>query len=186
MWGKSNLYEETAGIPLIIAGEGVPEGKTSSTTTSLLDSYQTILDGVGLNETSDEQDLVGKSWFDLSSLVDDPDRIVFSEYHAASSPTGAYMLRKGKYKFIYYVDYSPELFDLEIDPEETTNLADSIEYEKIVKEYEVLLRYICDPEAVDRQAKEDQNILIEKFGGREKALNMGTPGATPVPGQNYK
>ena len=186
MWGKSNLYEETAGIPLIVAGEGVPEGKTSSTTTSLLDSYQTILDGVGLDETSDEQNLVGKSWFDLSSLVDDPDRIVFSEYHAAGSPTGAYMLRRGKYKFIYYVDYSPELFDLEIDPEEIMNLANNNEYKKIVKEYEGLLRDICDPEAVDRQAKEDQNILIQKFGGREKALNMGTPGATPVPGQNHE
>ena len=57
-------------------------------------------------------------------------RIVFSEYHAAGSPTGAYMLRKGKYKFIYYVDYSPELFDLEIDPEETMNLANNNEYKK--------------------------------------------------------
>ena len=182
LWGKSNLYEESAGIPLIIAGEGVPEGKTSSTTTSLIDSYQTVLDGVGLNKTSEEQNLVGKSWFDLSGLVDDPDRIVFSEYHAAGSPTGAYMLRRGKYKFIYYVDYSPELFDLEIDPEEIMNLANNNEYKKIVKEYEGLLRNICDPEAVNRRAKEDQNILIKKFGGREKALSLGTPGASPAPG----
>ena len=109
-------------------------------------------------------------------------RIVFSEYHAAGSPTGAYMLRKGKYKFIYYVDYSPELFDLEINPEETMNLANNNEYKKIVKEYEGLVRDICDPEAVNRKAKEDQNILIEKFGGREKAFSMGTPGASPVPG----
>jgi len=92
------------------------------------------------------------------------------------------MLRKGKYKFIYYVDYSPELFDLEIDPEETMNLANNNEYKKIVKEYEGLVRDICDPEAVNRKAKEDQNILIEKFGGREKAFSMGTPGASPVPG----
>ena len=78
------------------------------------------------------------------------------------------------------------MYDLEIDPEEIINLADNIEYEKIVKEYEVHLRDICDPESVDRQAKEDQNILIQQFGGREKALNMGTPGATPVPGQNHE
>ena len=80
------------------------------------------------------------------------------------------MLRKGKYKFIYYVDYSPELFDLEIDPEETMNLANNNEYKKIVKEYEGLVRDICDPEAVNRKAKEDQNILIEKFGAAKKRL----------------
>lgn len=34
---------------------------------------------------------------------------------------------------------------------------------------------------IDQQAKEDQDRLVEKFGGREKALKMGTPGASPVP-----
>ena len=181
MWGKSNFYEESASIPLIIAGDGVPEGKVSTTTTSLLDSYQTIMDGVGLELTAEEQNLDGESWFELANSADDPERIVFSEYHAASSPTGAFMLRKGKYKFNYYVDYEPELFDLKTDPEETTNLAGDPDYANVIAEYEKKLRNICDPEETDRQAKTDQNALIEKFGGREAALNTGTPGATPVP-----
>tara|TARA_B100000315_G_scaffold251951_1_gene287721 strand:+ start:9470 stop:10915 length:1446 start_codon:yes stop_codon:yes gene_type:complete len=184
MWGKSNMYEESAGIPLIIAGEGVPENQVSTTTTSLLDSYQTIMDGVGLDLTPEEQELDGVSWFNLANSPNDPDRIVFSEYHAASSPTGAFMLRKGKYKFIYYVEYEPELFDLEADPEETTNLATEPDYADVVTEYENYLREICDPEKTDRAAKDDQNALIDKFGGRDKALHTGTPGATPVPGQS--
>ena len=38
------------------------------------------------------------------------------------------------------------------------------------------------PEAADAQAMEDQATLIESFGGRDKAMVAGTPGATPVPG----
>jgi len=186
MWGKSNMYEESAGVPLIIAGDGIPKGKVCTTTTSLLDSYQTIMDGVGLDLTPEEQKLDGASWFELANTKDDPDRVVFSEYHAASSPTAAFMLRKGKYKFIYYVEYEPELFDLEADPEETTDLAGDPEYAEVVQEYEGYLREICDPEKTDRQAKDDQNALIEKFGGRDKALHTGTPGATPVPGQGHE
>ena len=33
---------------------------------------------------------------------------------------------------------------------------------------------------------DDQNDLIERFGGREAALSMGTPGATPAPGQEHE
>jgi choline-sulfatase len=186
MWGKSNMYEESAGIPLIVAGEGIPKGEVRTTTTSLLDSYQTVMDGTGLDLNDEESDLDGQSWFELANSNDDPERIVFSEYHAAQSPSGAFMLRKGKYKLNYYVDYEPELFDLEADPEETTNLAGNINYAPIVAEYEGYLRDICDPEKVDREAKDDQNALIEKFGGREKALHTGTPGATPVPGQGQE
>jgi len=181
LWGKSNLYEESAAIPLIMAGDGIPKGKVCRTSTSLLDSYQTIIDGVGLKSTAEEKKLTGVSWFNIAASKDNLNRFVFSEYHAAGSPSGAYMLRKGKYKLIYYVGYEPELFNLADDPEETSNLANEPKYLAIVKEYEGYLRNICDPEKIDRQAKDDQNILVENFGGRETALGIGTPGATPVP-----
>ena len=119
-------------------------------------------------------------------IDDDPERIVFSEYHAASSPTGAFMIRKGTYKLIYYVDYEPELFDLEADPEETTNVADHPDHADARRDCEAALRAVVDPEKADRQAKDDQNALIEKFGGREAALTTGTPGATPVPGLGHE
>ncbi|MBT6095295.1 MAG: sulfatase-like hydrolase/transferase [Rhodospirillaceae bacterium] len=186
MWGKSNLYEESAGIPLIVAGDSIPQGKVSTTTTSLLDTYQTVLQSAGVALNDDEQALRGASWLDLAAQDDDPERIAFSEYHASSSPTGAFMLRKGKYKLIYYVGFEPELFDLDADPEETTNLASDPDYAGVLNDYETHLRDICDPEKTDRQAKDDQNALIETFGGREKALNIGTPGATPVPGQGHE
>ena len=45
-----------------------------------------------------------------------PPRTVFSEYHAAGSITGAFMVRHGSFKYVYYVGMPPQLFDLEADP----------------------------------------------------------------------
>ncbi len=54
----------------------------------------------------------------------------------------------------------------------------------VCAEYEALLRKIDDPEAADRQAKDDQNAIVEFHGGREKVLNdnLGAQSFTPVPG----
>ena len=93
------------------------------------------------------------------------------------------MLRKDKFKFNYYVGYQPELFNLQADPQEENDLASDPEYANVCKEYEGLLRNILDPEAADRQAKDDQNTIIEFHGGREKILRnrMGTQAYTPAP-----
>ena len=183
LWGKSNMYEEAVSIPLIISGPDVPQGKVCQTPVSLLDSYQTILDGTGLKPTDEEQELKGKSWFEIATASYDLDRIAFSEYHAVGSPSAAFMIRRGSFKLNYYVGYELEFFDLEKDPEETVNQAKKKNYAGLVDEFLEYLSSICDPDNVDRLAKDDQNKLVAKYGGPEKALKIGTPGATPVPGQ---
>ena len=168
-------------VPLIIAGEGVAAGKTCATPASLADAYPTILDGVGLTAAKDG--VPGDSLFDLAKKPDDKGRIAFSEYHAAGSPSASYMLRKGRFKFIYYVRFEPELYDLETDPEESTNLAARAEYAATVKELEADLRAIVDPELEDKRANEAQRVLIESKGGPEQVMaNLPTKkGYTPVP-----
>jgi choline-sulfatase len=47
-------------------------------------------------------------------------------------------------------------------------------------EFEAALRSMLNPEAVDREAKDDQNALVERYGGREQALRLGYPGETPT------
>ena len=92
------------------------------------------------------------------------------------------MVRKGRWKYHYYVGFPPELFDLTADPEETTNLARRPGIRQTRwPSWRGELRRICDPEAVDTLAKSDQNSLIDQHGGREKARLVGAPGATPAP-----
>ncbi|MFM7332543.1 MAG: sulfatase, partial [Brachymonas sp.] len=50
--------------------------------------------------------------------------------------------------------------------------------------FEALLRQQLDPVAVDKQAKADQDQLVARFGGRDKALYTGPLGASPVPKPN--
>ena len=74
------------------------------------------------------------------------------------------------------------------DPEEATDLAEDPEFASVCRDYETLLRTIVDPEAADRQAKDDQNAIVEFHGGREKVLRdkMGVQSFTPVPGEVAK
>lgn len=177
LWGKSNLYQESVAIPMIMAGPGVPVG-VCATAVSLLDLSKTIADqfGAPLECASG-----GRSLREIAAAPDEADRVVFSEYHAAGAVSGAFMVRKGRWKYNHYVGFAPELFDLEADPEELTDLAASEAHAGILADMEAELRRICDPEAVDEQAFADQARLIDNYGGREAALKMGAPGATPPP-----
>jgi choline-sulfatase len=172
LWGKSTLYSEAAGVPLIVAGPGVAAGTVETAPATLVDLHPTILQAFGLDA---EAQLPGRSLLEPP----DPDRIAFSEYHAIGAASGAFMLRTGCWKFHHYVGFDPELFDLGNDPEELDDVA--ARRPDIVARCDALLRRICDPREVDRAARRDQAALVERFGGRNRALQMGAPGATPVP-----
>ena len=105
-----------------------------------------------------------------------------SEYHAAGAATGAFMIRKGKFKYVYYVGMPAQLFDLEADPYERRNLAQDAGYRGLVADCEAALRKVVDPEAADALARKDQAAKIKDLGGREKILAMGSFGYSPVPG----
>jgi len=178
MWNKSTLYREATNIPLIVSGPGVPQGHVCSTNTSLIDVAPTVLASAGLPIPDD---LPGRSLVALAAEPDDEQRIGFSEYHAVGSPSAAFMLRQGRWTYHHYVGYAPELFDALADPDQCHDLAGNAAYADVLQHCEHLLRERLDPEAVDRHAKDAQNRLVARFGGRQQALKTGTPAATPVP-----
>jgi choline-sulfatase len=181
LWGKSTLYEESAGVPLIVAGPDVPSGRVVETPVSHIDCAPTILEAVGAPARVGGRALPGASLFAVAG-GHQPRRPVISEYHAIGSVAGSYMLRFGRYKYCHYVAYEPQLFDLEADPEELVDLARDPRYATVLARGEQLLRATLDPEATDARAKRRQAELLASFGGREKALARGDLGFTPAPG----
>jgi choline-sulfatase len=181
LWGKSNMYEESAGVPLIMAGPEVPANVVCRDPVSLVDAYPTILNCVGLPPHPDDRALPGVPLLDVAAGKA-RERTVFGEYHAAGAVTGAFMLRKGKFKFVYYVGLTPQLFDLDSDPAETRDLAQHGDCADVLADCEASLRRYVDPHAGDAQARHDQAARIAELGGRAAILAKGSFGHSPVPG----
>jgi len=183
LWGKSNMYEEAAAIPLIVSGPGVGAGKVCATPVTLTDVSATILEAVGL-----PQHIVPgpRSLRALGAEPDDGRRVALSQYHASGADTAAFMIRKGRYKYIHYVEYAPELFDLEADPEEMCDLAADRRHAAVLQDLERELRARLDPVAVNARAQASQAALVEAAGGREAVLARGAFQGTPAPGEKVE
>lgn len=182
LWGKSVMYEESTAIPMILAGPDVPRGATTDGGASLIDCYRTLLEGAGVALPPQDEVLPSQSLWEIAR-GGDPDRAVLSEYHAAGSVTGTYMIRRGRWKFVYFVGYPPQLFDLQDDPHEAEDLADRPEMQGVLRECEVALRALLDPERVSDRAFADQAARIAENGGVAKILQRGDFGYTPAPGE---
>lgn len=175
LWGKSNLYQESVSIPMLMAGPGLSPG-VCTTPVDLLDLAATIPAHFGAAFAG-----AGEPLTRIAAGADDPDRVILSEYHAVGAVSGAFMLRKGRWKLNHYVGFAPELFDLERDPEELNDLASDPAHAATLADMDAALRSLIDPEAVDAQAFADQAVLIARHGGPEKAARLGAPAATPPP-----
>jgi choline-sulfatase len=182
LWGKSVMYEESVAVPFVTAGPGIEAGEIVDTPISLVDCYRSILEAVGCPISPDDAGLPSRSIWEIASGAR-PDRSVLSEYHAAASVTGTFMIRHGRWKYIHHVGFRPELFDLEADPGETEDLAERPGMEQVLAECRARLRMICDPDFVNAQAFEDQRRLIAANGGREAVISRGDYSYTPAPGE---
>src|SRR3546814_9547477 len=48
LWGKSTMYAESVGVPLIIRGPDVEQGRVETAAVSHIDIYHTVLNSVGI------------------------------------------------------------------------------------------------------------------------------------------
>ena len=181
MWGKSTMYEESAGVPLIMAGPDVPRGNLCPTPVTLADAFPTFIHALGAKAHPDDRDLPGHSLIDIAR-GHRPERTILSEYHAASAICGSFMIRHGKWKYVHYVGLPPMLFDLEADPHEREDLGRDARHQAVIRECEAALRAVVDPDAADRRARADQRAMIEKHGGKDAILKRGTFRYSPPPG----
>ncbi|MGQ7843285.1 sulfatase-like hydrolase/transferase [Granulosicoccus sp. 3-233] len=181
-WGKSTLWEESVGVPLVMAGPDIPAARRNTTPVSLIDLYPTVTALAGI----DDEVIDVKSprpGLNLAELAADeqPQRAVFAEYHAVGARDGLFMLRQGRYKLIDSPGSLPLLYDLQADPEETCNLAADAEHRTLLVRMQNQLRAIAEPESVNEQAFADQHARALALGG-EAVIRGITPVAFTHPG----
>jgi len=114
--GKNTLWDRGTKVPLIFAGPGVTKAQRCSQPAELLDIYPTLVDLAGL-PTRD--DLEGVS---LSPQLADA-RTPRIRPAITSHNQGNHAVRSERWRFIHYADGTEELYDMQADPDEWTNLA---------------------------------------------------------------
>ena len=128
-WAKVSLHEESVMVPLIIS---VP-GKKPAVCTSLaelLDLYPTTAKMCGL---SVPERLQGK---DISRMIDDPTHSVHNSILSVNGK--GFLLREDQWAYIQYSENASkgiELFDMNKDPKQYTNLANDPKHQLVVKQF---------------------------------------------------
>ena len=123
LFWKHVFYEESVRVPLIISWPGrIPAGQRSERVVSAVDVAATMLDAL---DAPALPNAAGRSFLpQIDGRADVPgwEDVAFSEYctDKFSPPEGAYqrMIRREEWKYIYYHEQPPQLFNLREDPDE--------------------------------------------------------------------
>lgn len=131
LFGKQNCYEHSVRVPLVFSGPGIPENTRSDARVYLSDIFPTLCDLTGTPVPSSVE---GASL--LNAMHDPQAQVRETLFFAYSDFQRA--IKNGRFKLIEYAvpdrDRVTQLFDLEQDPWEMHNLADSPEYAETVAE----------------------------------------------------
>jgi choline-sulfatase len=161
LWLKNVLLEGAARVPLVMAGAGLPAGKTVTTAVSHADIAATLLDLAGAPRP---EELRGHSLVPLArGEAGTHPGFAFSESHSEGNCTGSFMIRKGDLKYLYFTGDEPLLFDLKKDPGEFQNLAGKKEFAGVLKEMHAHLASLLDPDAVTQAAFRKQAEVLARL-----------------------
>ena len=91
------------------------------------------------------------------------------------------MLREGRWKYIAYPGFAPQLFDMEADPFEAKDLGLTAEHALIRDRlHQRMCQEFDDPELINENAFADQAERIEELGGVDGIYQRENYDHTPV------
>lgn len=134
MWWKHTFYEGAAGVPMIFAGPGVPQGRKVSQNVSLLDLGQTLLEMTGSKKIPTTQGRSFACLFDQQTQNAWDDTVLAENLWPVADTRLQRMIKRGPWKLCIYPGLDSLLFNTAEDPGELHNRADDPEMAALVKE----------------------------------------------------
>ena len=131
LWNKFQFYEGSCGVPLMFKGPSIVASECLAPV-SLISLKSTLAElcDVSLLGRSDGESFA--NWV-RHPTSGQPHLPVFAEYKVGTRDA-KYMIRDGKYKYIFWVNDKPELYDLSRDPQELRNVANDPQYQPVARE----------------------------------------------------
>jgi iduronate 2-sulfatase len=134
-WAKVSLRDESAKVPLIIRVPGKKPAVCQSLV-ELIDLYPTIARSCGL---AAQPRLQGR---DVSVLFDDPTKQIREAVFCVAPSSQGFLLRDDQWSYIQYGENAAqgiELFDVQKDPQQLTNLANKPDFAATVAGFKATL-----------------------------------------------
>lgn len=160
LWWKCTMFDQSARIPLIVSLPKALKEKENSEPISLVDIFPTLCDALNVDKI---ENIDGETFWPLVNGEKMKTRrdFAFSEFNAHGLPGGIYMIRWKNYKYVFFTEDPPQLFDMGKDPLENNNLLlnPNDEILEVQKECEKRLFSVCDPFEVTKRSKEFQKKM---------------------------
>ncbi len=154
LWFKMSFFEGSARVPLMIASPNMPVGRYD-TPVSNIDVAPTLCDLAGVSMDEVQPWTEGMSLVPMTNGVERTEPVAM-EYAAEGSYAPLVCLRYGKWKYTRCALDPDQLFDLDTDPHELTNLAYVEKHQGTVSQLRAKSEDRWDLSAFDAQVRESQ------------------------------
>ncbi|MBV7396991.1 choline-sulfatase [Mameliella sediminis] len=154
LWFKMNFYEGSARVPLMISVPGQDGGRVNAPV-STIDLCPTLCDLAGVDMSEVMPWTEGES---LAPVMRGGPRVapVAMEYAAEASYAPLVCLREGRWKYTNCALDPEQLFDLEADPHELTNLAEDPGHAEVLERFRIKAAARWDLERFDAEVRQSQ------------------------------
>jgi choline-sulfatase len=154
LWFKMNFYEGSARVPLMIAAPGMKHGRVDDAV-STIDVCPTLCDLAGVSMEEVMPWTIGQTLVPLGQGKSRGEPVAM-EYAAEASYSPLIALRQGQWKYTNCALDPEQLFDLEADPHELSNLAEEPAHAATLEEFRIMAAARWDLEAFDADVRASQ------------------------------
>ena len=172
LWYKMSFFEWSVRIPLIVHAPKMFAPRRVSSPVSQVDLLPTLMDlaaaGGGQSLPTPVDPIDGRSLFGLCAGEASGPEAVISEYLAEATSQPILMIRHGRYKYTCCPGDPEQLFNLEADPDELVNLADTVSEAETISGFRAAAAAHWDPVALRDAVIADQRRRVFINGALRK------------------